>query len=63
MVGQMKNKAIKFRVSERRLYKLRLYSAQVDKTMTAILEECIDRLPVIEMGSDSNIESLSQFED
>jgi len=59
----MKDKAIKIRVSERRLYKLRLYSAQVDKTMTAILEDCIDRLPVIEIGNNSNIEPPNQSKD
>jgi len=59
----MKNKAIKIRLSERRMYKLRLYSAQVDKSMTAILEECIDRLPVAEIGNNSNIEPPIQSED
>ena len=59
----MKAQAIKIRVSERRLYKLRLYSAQVDKTMTAILEDCIDRLPVIEIGNNSNIEPPNQSKD
>jgi len=59
----MKNKAISIRLSERRLYKLRLYSVQVDKSMTAILDEYIDRLPVTEIGNDSNIEPPIQSKD
>lgn len=34
------------RISERRLNKLRLYSAQNDKTMTHVIEDFIDSLKV-----------------
>lgn len=40
----MKNKALNLRISERRLNKLRLYSAQNDKTMTHVIEDFIDSL-------------------
>ncbi len=50
----MKNHTIKIRVSERRLNKLRLYSAWTDKTMTAVLEELIDSLPMPSDGKNSN---------
>ncbi|GET43647.1 hypothetical protein MiSe_84720 [Microseira wollei NIES-4236] len=40
----MKNKALNLRRSERRLNKLRLYSAQKDKTMTQVIEDFIDSL-------------------
>jgi hypothetical protein len=42
----MKNKALNLRISERRLNKLRLYSAQNDKTMTHVIEDFIDSLKV-----------------
>lgn len=42
----MKNKALNLRISERRLNKLRLYSAQKDTTMTHIIEDFIDSLKV-----------------
>ncbi len=32
-------------MTERRLNKLRLYAACKDKTMTQVIEECIDSLP------------------
>lgn len=47
----MKNKALNLRISERRLNKLRLYSAWRDKTMTQILEDFIDSLPIPEVGN------------
>ncbi len=50
----MKNCAIKIRVSERRLNKLRLYSAWADKSMTAVLEELIDTLSIPEDAKNSN---------
>ena len=50
----MKNKELKIRISERRLHKLRLYAAHADKTMTAVLEECIDGLPIPELGNSSS---------
>lgn len=42
----MKNKALNLRISERRLHRLRLYSAQNDKTMTHVIEDFIDSLKV-----------------
>jgi hypothetical protein len=44
----MKNKSLNLRISERRLNKLRLYSAYRDKTMTQILEDFIDSLKIPE---------------
>ncbi len=49
----MKNKELKIRISERRLNKVRLYAAWADKSMTQIIEECIDRLPCPEIGNSS----------
>ncbi|MDR9900436.1 hypothetical protein G7B40_038705 [Aetokthonos hydrillicola Thurmond2011] len=40
----MKSKYLQIRISERRLNKFRLYAAQKDKTMTAIIEDFIDSL-------------------
>ncbi|BAY49278.1 hypothetical protein SAMD00079811_69070 [Scytonema sp. HK-05] len=54
----MKNKALNLRISERRLNKLRLYSAWKDKTMTQILEDFIDSLPIPEI--DKNSDTLSR---
>jgi hypothetical protein len=42
----MKDKYIRIRTSERRLNKLRLYAALKEKTMTQVIEELIDGLPV-----------------
>lgn len=42
----MKDKYIRVRTSERRLNKLRLYAALKEKTMTQVIEELIDSLPV-----------------
>jgi len=44
----MKTEWFKMRISKRRMDKLRLYSALKDKSMTQVLEECIDRLQVPE---------------
>jgi len=41
----MKTEWFKMRISKRRMDKLRLYSALKDKSMTQVLEECIDHLP------------------
>ena len=41
----MKNKKLTLRISERRLNKLREYSASRDKTMTSLVEDWIDSLP------------------
>jgi hypothetical protein len=49
----MKNKALNLRISERRLNKLRLYSAQNDKTMTHVIEDFIDSLKVKNGDSDA----------
>jgi hypothetical protein len=54
----MKNKALNLRISERRLNKLRLYSAWKDKTMTQILEDFIDSLPTPEIDKNSDTLSL-----
>ncbi|MGD1913638.1 MAG: hypothetical protein ACFB2X_23215 [Rivularia sp. (in: cyanobacteria)] len=44
----MKPKQLKIRLSERRFYKLQLYAASKDKTMTAIIEDFLDTLPEAE---------------
>ncbi|MCM0589724.1 MAG: hypothetical protein ACSI46_05360 [Gloeotrichia echinulata DVL01] len=49
----MKNKELKIRISERRLNKVRLYAAWSDKTMTQVIEECIDQLPSPNIGNSS----------
>ena len=54
----MKNKYLQIRISERRLNKFRLYSAGKDKTMTQILEDFIDSLPIPETG-DSALRAAS----
>jgi hypothetical protein len=41
----MGKKYLHFRVSERRLDKVRLYAVEKDKTMTQVMEELIDTLP------------------
>jgi hypothetical protein len=41
----MKDKSLRFRMSERRYNKLRLYAASKEKTMTQLIEDWIDRLP------------------
>jgi hypothetical protein len=56
----MKNKRLGLRMSERRYNKLQLYSIQVDKTMTQVLEEFIDSLPNPEIDKNSTtIQSIS----
>jgi hypothetical protein len=50
---RLKNKALKIRISERRLNKLQIYAAKSDKTMTQVMEELIDSLPNIEIGNSS----------
>ncbi|MCV3214471.1 hypothetical protein OGM63_13270 [Plectonema radiosum NIES-515] len=49
----MKNKALKIRISERRLSKLQIYAAKADKTMTQVMEELIDSLPDANIGNSS----------
>lgn len=51
----MKNKALNLRISERRLNKLRLYSAQNDKTMTHVIEDFIDSLKLENGNSDAGV--------
>jgi hypothetical protein len=50
----MKNKELKIRISERRLNKVRVYAAYADKTMTQVIEELIDSLPIPERGDSSS---------
>jgi hypothetical protein len=53
----MKNKSLRFRMSERRYDKLRLYAVSKEKTMTQLIEDWIDRLPSPKID-DSSIISL-----
>jgi hypothetical protein len=41
----MKEKSLRFRLSDRRYIKLKLYAQSRDKTMTQLIEDWIDRLP------------------
>ncbi len=41
----MKEKSLRFRMSERRYNKLKLYANSKEKTMTQLIEDWIDRLP------------------
>jgi predicted transcriptional regulator len=43
-IANMVKKNFTIRLSDKRLAKLRLYAQQKDKTMTQVLEECIDKL-------------------
>ncbi len=47
----MKNKYIRVRTSERRLNKLRLYASLTEKTMTQVIDECIDSLKIPNTGN------------
>jgi hypothetical protein len=49
----MKNKQLRFRMSERRFNKLQLYALQVDKAMTQLFEEFVDSLPNPEIDKNS----------
>jgi hypothetical protein len=42
----MDKKNFTIRLSERRIAKLRRYAKEKDKTMTQVLEECIDKLRI-----------------
>ena len=44
----MKGKRLQVRMSERRFNKFQLYSVQVDKTMTQLIEEYVDGLQLKE---------------
>jgi hypothetical protein len=46
----MKDKYIRIRTSGRRLNKLRLYAASKEKTMTQVIEDFIDSLPIKRLG-------------
>ncbi|AFZ28472.1 hypothetical protein Cylst_6734 (plasmid) [Cylindrospermum stagnale PCC 7417] len=41
----MKEKSLRFRMSERRYNKLKVYATNKEKTMTQLIEDWIDRLP------------------
>ncbi len=47
----MKDKYIRVRTSERRLNKLRLYASLTEKTMTQVIDECIDSLKIPNTGN------------
>ena len=55
-VPTMKDSRLSLRMSSRRLNKLRLYAADRDKTVTQIVEDWIDRLPVKQVGDFRGIE-------
>ncbi|NMF64336.1 hypothetical protein DP114_20455 [Brasilonema sennae CENA114] len=44
----MKEKTLRFRMSERRYNRLKLYAEKKEKTMTQLVEEWVDRLPSLE---------------
>jgi len=49
----MKSRRINMRLSERRYSKLVHYAIDKDKTLTQILEELIDSLPIKELSAES----------
>ena len=49
----MKEKSLRFRMSERRYNKLKLYAEWKEKTMTQLIEDWVDRLPTPEIGDSS----------
>ncbi|RAM48632.1 MAG: hypothetical protein C6Y22_26660 [Hapalosiphonaceae cyanobacterium JJU2] len=55
----MKEKSLRFRMSERRYHKLKLYADKKEKTMTQLIEDWIDRLPNTESGK-NNAAPISQ---
>ncbi len=48
LLSNMKGKRLQVRMSERRFNKFQLYSVQVDKTMTQLIEEYVDGLQLKE---------------
>ncbi|MBW4566674.1 MAG: hypothetical protein KME31_01265 [Tolypothrix carrinoi HA7290-LM1] len=50
----MKEKSLRFRMSERRYNKLKLYAQQKEKTMTQLIEDWVDRLPASYIGDSSS---------
>ncbi|MEW6495905.1 MAG: hypothetical protein AB1589_25800 [Cyanobacteriota bacterium] len=55
----MKSKGLHIRISERRLNKLRLYAESKEKTMTQLIEDWIDRLPLPE-GLEPSVPPVSR---
>jgi hypothetical protein len=55
----MKEKSLRFRRSERRYNKLRLYANSKEKTMTQLIEDWIDRLPAPQ-GSETSVPRVSR---
>lgn len=58
-VDIMKTKGLHIRISERRLNKLRLYATSKEKTMTQLIEDWIDRLPLPE-GLETSVPPVSR---
>lgn len=56
MGDKMKTKRLNVRMSDRRYYKLQLYAATADKTITQLLEDWIDSLPNREPMQDKSSE-------
>jgi hypothetical protein len=54
-VHMMKEKSLRFRLSERRYNKLKLYAASKEKTMTQVIEDWIDRLAKIDASLLRNV--------
>jgi len=54
----MKNKRLSIRISERRLYVLRVYAANKDKSITSLVEDWIDSLKPENTHSSSVREAL-----
>ncbi len=48
---RMKNSRVDIRLSDRRMNKLRAYAVDKDKTITQVLEELIDSLPVVKKSA------------
>jgi hypothetical protein len=55
----MTKKGLNLRITERRLNKLRLYAASKEKTMTQLIEDWIDRLPLPE-GLETSVPPVSR---
>jgi len=49
----VKEKSLRFRMSERRYNNLKLYAEWKEKTMTQLIEDWVDRLPTPEIGDSS----------
>ncbi len=55
----MKSHYIRVRLSKRRSDKLRMYAAHKDKTITSIIEDFIDSLPIVEIDQNSAVPKIS----